>query len=307
MTAIRIGFTEPTEKINMSSTMILRQEINFNIINLFNSKAAEFERLLQTKLTGNILSDTSKTVICLDLAAEIFDVDLDRKSAIKYSGLKGPSYNNNRKTVENLLDLKSDRLTVQFLCLSLQCTGLQSLAENILQEYQKQAKTEIDLNLPQYVCMAVHQASRINKVKLAKSKLVEKSRLKLSQWSKMDSEWTKFVDDKFDTLKRKGKPLKNMENNDQIENMEVDQISEEKPSEPKIEPYEDWKKRMLEAAYRELRELEMKEKDAVDKKDCLFVSPRRSPRKTPQKFSPYKSPRPIVPPGGIRLLFPKDL
>lgn len=45
---------------------------------LSNSKAAEFERLLQTKLTGNILSDTSKTVICLDLAAEIFDVDVDR-------------------------------------------------------------------------------------------------------------------------------------------------------------------------------------------------------------------------------------
>ncbi|OWR42353.1 origin recognition complex subunit 6 [Danaus plexippus plexippus] len=271
------------------------------------NKAAEFERLLQTKLTANILSDTSKTVICLDLAAEIFDVDLDRKSAIKYSGLKGPSYNNNRKTVENLLDLKNDKLTVQFLCLSLQCTGLQSLAEKILQEYQKEAKTEIDLNLPQYVCMAVHQASRINKVKLAKSKLVEKSRLRLSQWSKLDTEWTKFVDEKFDAVKRKVRTSKNIQNNEQIENMEVDQRPEEKSSEPKIEEYEDWKKRMLEAAYRELRELEKIEKDAVDNKDNLFLSPRRSPRKTPQKFSPYKSPRTCVPTGGIRLLFPKDL
>lgn len=66
--------------------------------------------------------------------------------------------------------------------------------------------------------------------------------------------------------------------------------------EDKIESYEDWKTRMLETAYKELKELER-----VEKKN---VTPRKSPRKTPQKFAPYKSP---VKTNGVRLLFPLDV
>ena len=45
---------------------------------LYFSKAAEFERLLQTKsVAGNVMTDTSKTVICLDLASAVYGVDLD--------------------------------------------------------------------------------------------------------------------------------------------------------------------------------------------------------------------------------------
>ena len=95
--------------------------------------------------------------------------------------------------------------------------------------------------------------------------------------------------------------------------MEIDtqKAKEEKPTEPQIEPYEDWKRRMLETAYKELKEAENKKKELnnemQEKKDKIkeFTSPRRSPRKTPQKFSPYKSPR--KPNNGIRLLFPRDL
>ncbi|KOB65428.1 Origin recognition complex subunit 6, partial [Operophtera brumata] len=118
---------------------------------------------------------------------------------------------------------------------------------------------EVDLNLPQYVCMAVCHACRINKIKVSKSKFVEKSRLKPAQWTKLDADWTKF-------------------------------------------PYEDWKRRMLEAAYIELRELEEKEKCKPKRLESHrdSLTPRRSPRKTPQKFSPYKSPAKI---NGVRLLF----
>lgn len=94
--------------------------------------------------------------------------------------------------------------------------------------------------------------------------------------------------------------------------MEVDGQSpkEEKPTEPQIEPYEDWKKRMLEAAYKELKALEQKRKEAEENERFKKIkeemtSPRRSPRKTPQKFSPYKSP--VKPVNGIRLLFPREL
>nr|XP_034825955.1 origin recognition complex subunit 6 isoform X1 [Maniola hyperantus] len=278
------------------------------------SKAAEFERLLQTKSVAySNMTDTSKTVICLDLAASIFGADLDNKTAIKYSGLRGPTYINCRKIVENLLELTSDRLTVSFLCLSLQCAGVQTLAEDILEEYQRQ-KGDIDLSLPQYVCMAVHQACRLNKIKISKSKLMEKSRLKPGQWKKFDADWTKLVDEKFAAGKKRGRPPKNAEKVCvESEKMEVDGPSPtEEKEEPAIEPYEDWKKRVLADAYKELRELEekqkkeeneskMKENQLMEKK---FTSPRRSPRKTPRKFSPDKSPtKPVT---AVRLLFPRQ-
>lgn len=63
-----------------------------------------------------------------------------QKTAIKYSGLKPTAYRNTKKVVENLLELNCDRLTTNMLCVTLQCNGVQDLAEKILQEYQKQSK-----------------------------------------------------------------------------------------------------------------------------------------------------------------------
>ncbi|XP_013191736.1 origin recognition complex subunit 6 [Amyelois transitella] len=261
-------------------------------------KAAELERLLQTKsVAGSNLTDTSKFVICLDLAASVFGAEFDMKTAIKYSGLKPATYTNSRKILENLLELNSDRLTTSTLCLTVQCTGVQELADKILEEYSKQAKMELDLNLPQYVCMAVFQACRISKVKVAKTKLMEKSRLRPAQWSKLDADWTRFVDEKFAVAKKRGRPPKTtpVEENVQ-ESMEVDEPKRE-IAEPQMESYEEWKRRMLEKAYKELALLEQTIADKAPS------TPRRSPRKTPQKFSPYKSPKK----NGVRLLFPLNL
>uniref|UniRef100_A0A2A4K691 Origin recognition complex subunit 6 n=1 Tax=Heliothis virescens TaxID=7102 RepID=A0A2A4K691_HELVI len=264
------------------------------------NKAAEFERLLLTKsMAGSNMTDTSKVVICLDLAAAMLGSDLDVKTAIKYSGLKPSAYNNTKKVVQNLLELNSDKLTTTMLCLTLQCSGVQDLADRILEEYRRYSKMEVDLNLPQYVCMAVYQACRVNKVKVPKSKVIEKSRLKPAQWAKLDADWTKFIDLNFATAKKKrGRPAKNViENADLEENMDVDVPKVEEPQKDLIEPYEDWKKRMLETAYKELKDLEK-----IEARKSL--TPRKSPRKAPQKFSPYKSPTKT---NGVRLLFPIDL
>ncbi|KAL0811851.1 hypothetical protein ABMA28_009277 [Loxostege sticticalis] len=274
------------------------------------NKAAEFERLLQAKSTaGSNMTDTSKTVICLDLAAGIFGADLDMKVAIKYSGLKPAMYTNCRKVVQNLLELNDEKLSTLVVCNTFQCSGVQELADRILEEYKGQAKMELDMNLPQYVCMAVYQACRINKVKLSKSKIIEKSRLKPAQWAKLDADWTQFVDQHFATAKKKrGRPPKKIEAENGVneEKMEVDIPKIEEPSEPKLEPYEDWKRRMLDAAYKELK---IKEQSAKIEAQSVTLAkseektPRRSPRKTPQKYSPYKSPTKKA----VRLLFPLNL
>ncbi|CAF4859723.1 unnamed protein product [Pieris macdunnoughi] len=256
------------------------------------SKAAEFERLLQIKSTpGNNFSDTSKIVILLDLAASLLGTNFDQKTAVKYSGLKGPSYRNTRKVIENLLELDNEKLSISTLCLNLQCTGVQDLAESIMKEYETSSKVVLDLTLPHYVCMAVYQACRINKVKITKSKIIEKSRLKPGQWSELDAEWTKIVDEKFLVVKKRGQPPKVVIENEN--EMEIDTSPIKETTETKIEPYEDWKRRMLEQAYKELRELENKKR--IGKNRVSFnedMLPRRSSRMTPQKSSgmtPQKS------------------
>lgn len=264
-------------------------------------KAAEFQRLLQAKSTaGSSISDTGIVVICLDLAASLFGADLDAKSVIKYSGLKPSTYKNYKNTVENLLELNDNILTVSLLCVTLQCGEVKDLAQKILDDYCRQAKMEIDLNLPQYVCMAVHQACRLSKVKVSKSKIIEKSRLKPAQWSKLEADWTKFVDGNFN-MEKKGRTSKKIEaiDGETAEPMDVDPIKPiDVQSEPEIEPYSVWKKRMLDQAYAELREFEKNEQKTKSPPEVLS---RRSPRKTPQKCSPQKSPKKT---DGLRLLFP---
>lgn len=51
--------------------------LNYVLLNKFHSKAAEFERLLQSKSAASNISDAAKVVICLDLAASFFHSDLE--------------------------------------------------------------------------------------------------------------------------------------------------------------------------------------------------------------------------------------
>lgn len=76
-----------------------------------------------------------------------------------------------------------------------------------------------------------------------------------------------------------------------IEDMEVDSGNKSGP-EPEIEPYEDWKARILELSHKELK-----------LQEGTNTPCRRSPRKTPQKFSPYRESG-SKPLRGVRLLFP---
>ncbi|KAJ2941246.1 hypothetical protein O0L34_g3441 [Tuta absoluta] len=278
------------------SLQLMAQKLSLQEEDKVISKAAEFERLLQMKSTTNNITDIAKVVICLDLAATNFRVDFDQKIAIKCSGLKGPSYMNSRKIIENILELNSDQLTISSLCLTLQC-NVQDLAQSILDEYKKCSKMELDLSMPQYVCMAVYQACRISKIKVSKSKLVDKSQLKPGQWTKLDADWTKFVDEKFAAVvkKKKGRPSKKLVTDDENK-MEVDaeiiMDKKEEPTEPEIEAYDDWKRRILEKAYKDLEKInkhnQIKHKNSPSKHKDTKDTPSKQNTRSKHKESPNK-------------------
>lgn len=63
-----------------SIIVIIKQFSNYGLkelLNKFHSKAAEFERLLQSKSAASNISDSAKIVICLDLAASVFHSDVE--------------------------------------------------------------------------------------------------------------------------------------------------------------------------------------------------------------------------------------
>ncbi|XP_041972502.1 origin recognition complex subunit 6 [Aricia agestis] len=266
------------------------------------NKAAEYLRLLNAKSTaGCNMTDTSKVVICLDLAATTLGTHIDQKLAARYSGLKAPSYCNIKKVVENRLEMNNEQISVSALCDALQCGGAHSLAQVMLDEYQKVSVT-VDPTLPQYACVAVYHACRMNKIKISKRQIIEKSRLKAAQWSKLDSEFSNFVNEKFTSARNKNKDTTqrtDTNNDNAVEDISPD-IQEEK-SENGLELYEDWKRRMILEAYHELKLLEKNEKTIESN---IGQSPRRSPRKTPQKYSPYNYSKSPKKGAGIRLLFP---
>ncbi|KAI5638339.1 sodium/hydrogen exchanger family domain-containing protein [Phthorimaea operculella] len=267
------------------SLQMMAQKLSLHEEEKLISKAAEFERLLQMKSTANNITDIAKVVICLDLAATIYRVDFDQKTAIKCSGLKGPTYLNSRKIIENILELNSDQLTIPSLCLTLQC-NVQDLAQRILEEYKNSSKMELDMNMPQYVCMAVYQACRISKIKVPKSKLVDKSQLKPGQWTKLDADWTKFVDEKFATVvkKKRGRPAKNLVIDSPNKHKDTPNKHKDSPNKQK-----DTANKQKEAINELVDPLGIQKENVNNDYEMTF-SPRRSPRKTPLKYEPYKSP-----------------
>lgn len=92
--------------------------------------------------TGNPIVELGLHLVCKVI--NFNDLCLFQKTSVKFSGLKPLMYTNCKKMVQNLLELDSDKLTTSVLCAALQCMGVQSLADQILQEYQKQAKMVTD-------------------------------------------------------------------------------------------------------------------------------------------------------------------
>uniref|UniRef100_A0A182P353 Origin recognition complex subunit 6 n=1 Tax=Anopheles epiroticus TaxID=199890 RepID=A0A182P353_9DIPT len=225
-------------------------------------KATELQRLLEIRSSGGNIGDYAKATICIDLASSLLGFPFDNDTAMKLSGLKKSAYANARRTLEKLLDINKT-LGIGEICVQAGVSQVQKEAATLLEAYKQYAggQGELDFTHPQYATMAVFQACKRQKVKPPKTKLVSFSHLRPAQWSLLEKNWEKFLASGpiAGSAAQQGKAAQTR-SGEAKETQSVEAVADSSgtgavrkhASPEKIEPYQNWKKRMLEKAYRDL-------------------------------------------------------
>ncbi|XP_050297113.1 origin recognition complex subunit 6 [Anthonomus grandis grandis] len=213
-------------------------------------KSEEFIRLYQTKALVKTLDDQAKTVLCLDLAAQLIGSSFDKSVALALCGLKRSAYQNSLNNLEKILGLDKP-LTISDGCIQLGCTAIKEDAEDILQKYKQIDHKVKDMDHPQYVAVAIYLACKAKKVSIDKTRLALLSRLKPSQWRELVASFENLGLSKKAT-RQKNKEINKMEEEYMIET--DDQEAKNKQEQEEEEDYEIWKNRILKEAYKELKQ-----------------------------------------------------
>lgn len=228
-------------------------------------RASEFLRLLQIKVTASSglrqFSDTSRVVICLDLACNKLGYPFDKSNLLKLAGLNKKQYTNGLNLIENLLHL-SKPVNINTICVQLGVSEVASHAEKILNKYielQSQGPNgarPIDTTLPVYHCAAVLMACKYIKVKVDRPQLIDASRVKKVQFDKLIEDFTPVLDNlgpkevKKTATKRSHKLIDLVTKFDE-ESKDAEQekeAQERESTDAQSEDFEAWKKRILSAA-----------------------------------------------------------
>lgn len=211
-------------------------------------------------------------MICLDLSTSLYGHEFDavseqlsrlrfmcndtmylQQTALKLSGFKKPSYLNNRRIIEKLLDL-SKPMGIAEICVQLSLTEIQAASRTIFEQFlSSSGLRNIDTSHPQYAAMAVYQMCRLKKIKIQKTKLISFSHLKSSQWSVLEKSWDTWAKSypeklrEFQTSKKTTPSIA----------VAADDICEAKKASvtapaATIEEYADWRERVLKKAFADL-------------------------------------------------------
>uniref|UniRef100_A0A8C2IJB8 Origin recognition complex subunit 6 n=1 Tax=Cyprinus carpio TaxID=7962 RepID=A0A8C2IJB8_CYPCA len=156
------------------------------------SQAEEYMRLSQVKCVGlGSVTATSKTIICLELAATSMKFPLDKEYAIKLSGLSPKVYSSNLKAVECMLGLQSN-LGLRDLAVQYGCLEAVKVASQILQRYETSLpaaqRQDLDLSKPLFTTAALYAACKCMKIR-ADRKLASSSGAKKGIFDRL---WTQF-------------------------------------------------------------------------------------------------------------------
>lgn len=266
-TAKKLGIN-PTSEIIRYIIDLLQKILLSLLIPVTFSRCSEFLRLLQLK--SSIISsttDTSRTVICLDLATQFHGTheSLDSGELLKCSGLKKSAYLSTKRMLEKALDL-NHKIGINEICLKLGVSEAKKDATAILNKYQNYCcttdKINDDFSHPQYAAVAVYCACKRLKVKVQKQKLIGESLLKPQQWTALEKRFEKLLEMEGTTGKKGNSEVsKSNEKEPKVDGFDPDKTSKKRllTADNKDEDYEHWKTRILKKAYRDLEILKKQE------------------------------------------------
>ncbi|XP_059165384.1 origin recognition complex subunit 6-like isoform X2 [Physella acuta] len=194
-------------------------------------KAEELNELLEAKagagsLAALRLTGSCRLVACVDLAARSLGCTVSQADVVRVSSMNKKSYNEAVKVIANILGLE-ERVTLRELAIQFGCTGVVTLATEILQRKQK--------------------------VKIDMVKLREHSGVKKSALEKLITIMEKYVHKAPDSRKRS--PSKNRDGlleaidlQDKEHNLKKSRLDESTPCKNGTvskKDYEEWKRRIL--------------------------------------------------------------
>ncbi|KAH8355044.1 hypothetical protein KR093_004415, partial [Drosophila rubida] len=216
-------------------------------------KTTELLRLLELRSTNVPLqiNEYGKIVLCTDLASSLLDIGFDKEQALKLSGLRKSHYVNNKRMFEKLLDLNK-LPSVNDICVQLSLNEAARKSEELLTMFKSVANDTSDADHPQYAAMAVFQACRLLKKKVAKTKIMPFSNLRPTQWQQLEHQWERMIEKHYKETNVATK-LK-----DHADGLQENNTTEAKCKiqKPEIEDYEKWKSRILAAAEAKLKKME---------------------------------------------------
>ena len=183
---------------------------------------------------------------------------LFQQTALKLSGYKKPSYLNNRRIIEKLLEL-SKPTGVQEICVQLGLTEIQDQSKSILEQFTSSSVLRnVDTTHPQYAAMAVYQMCKLRKIKIQKTKLISYSHLKSSQWALLEKSWETWAKNNADTIQKFQLTKKGLANTrsipsgDQVESLSNKENNHITVQEKSVEEYSEWRERVLKKAFEDL-------------------------------------------------------
>lgn len=235
-------------KLGIRSPRILRKAKEYHQLVDIRSSSASLAAL---KLTGSC-----KAVACLDLAASVCSQPINKADAFRLAGTTKKLYTMSLKTIESVLDLQSSS-TVRDMAVQFGCTGAVTLAQRILQSYERAHQSEgseMDFNTSLFQGAALCVACKKQKVKIDRSKVKEMSGVKKSCFDNLIVEMEKLADslqEVTNTPTRK----KGLSIVDEIERKAQQDVPPKRTrcadeEEDQKQDYEEWKRKILENAAR---------------------------------------------------------
>ncbi|XP_021741000.1 origin of replication complex subunit 6-like [Chenopodium quinoa] len=178
-------------------------------------KAAEFRRLSDVKFDSSALGigEICKAIICLEIAANKYEVIFDRQNAIKLSGMSEKAYTRSFNSLQNVLDVKNNldvrELAIQFGCVRIipfVQKGLKMYKARFFASLPASRRSSTDFSRPVFMAVAFYLCAKKHKLKADKVKLIELCGTSESEFSSVSNSMKDLCHDVFGVLKEKKDP-----------------------------------------------------------------------------------------------------
>ncbi|XP_071717469.1 origin of replication complex subunit 6 [Rutidosis leptorrhynchoides] len=178
-------------------------------------KAAELRRMsdLQFDSSSAGIGEICKAVICLEIAANMYQVLFDRQIAIRLSGMSEKAYIRSFNVMQNGIGVKNT-LDIRELAIQFGCVRLIPIVKKDLSLYRERfiaslpasRRASADFTRPVFTAAGFYLCAKKHKLKVDKNKLIELAGASEDEFSSVSTSMKDLCHDVFGVTKEKKDP-----------------------------------------------------------------------------------------------------